>query len=115
MRKLVLWRDLKNAYRAGDQVYLTRAADEILPEAIEWFDKIYTIFKEDWKRDYKIMDIMMYTHSFGAARQRMVDAIETIHDYLNGKTNTIEELEQEVFETLNVSWQSPQNFISNFI
>lgn len=112
--KLELYKNLKNAYKAGDKAYLEKAANVILPEAIAAFDKMYELFKADWKRDYKILDIMMYTHDFGGARLRMLDAVETINDYLNGKTDCIEELEAEIISGINKSWQTPKNYISNF-
>jgi hypothetical protein len=106
--------EFSEAYKAGDKAYLEKAANVILPEAIAAFDKMYELYKADWKRDYKILDIMMYTHDFGGARLRMLDAVETINDYLNGKTDCIEELEAEIISGINKSWQTPKNYISNF-
>lgn len=112
--KLELYQNLQKAYKAGDRDYLKKAANEILPEAIAHFDAFYALFKKYWKRDYKAFDMMAYTHDLGGARLRMMDAVETIAQYLDGETDGIEELEVTTARGINKCWLTPTNYISNF-
>lgn len=114
VRKIELYANLKKAYKAGDREYLERAAHRILPEIIEFFDEFYALFKTYWHKDYKVLDIMMYTHDMGGARLRLSDSIETLRNYLDGKDSKIEELEEEILNGINKTWRRPHDYITNF-
>lgn len=86
---------LKKAYDAGDREALKKLANEDMPEMLKRLEVYYRAFKTQWYNEsmpggFDIQDIR-----FGGLKARIETAIETVNLYLDGKFESIPELEVE--------------------
>lgn len=105
---------LQDAYKNDDRDYLKKTADETFPALEALYAQFYGMFKGYWRADYKPFGFEAYAQRFGGVMMRLSDASEIIHDYLDGKTDRIEELEQEVIKGINKSWRGASNYMVTY-
>ncbi len=88
--------NLRNRYLAGDRAYLENVKDSLLPRVVENVNKLHRLFEAQWKAIYKPFGYEVMVARFGSTVYRMEYAIEVISDYLAGKREKIEMLDEEV-------------------
>ena len=103
---------LRRAYKAGDRAFIERTASELLPELGDCYAEFCTLFLRYWRENYKPFGLEHVTVYLGGARQRVSDAITILRDYLDGKTERIDELEEEVLPGVNATWRGPDSYMS---
>ena len=60
--------------------------------------KFYTLFKEQWKVDNKLIGFEIQDVRIGGLMCRLKDCIERMQEYVSGKTQNIPELETELLD-----------------
>jgi len=86
---------MRAAYKDGNKVELERICNEVLPECRESYKKMYKLFHQQWRREYKAFGWESHCQICGCQIARIDYAIEMLSDYLNGEIDLIEELEAE--------------------
>ena len=86
---------LRKAYQEGnkEQVELCLREMKKLPKKIE---KFYEFFKEQWEKENKPFGFEVQDIRLGGLKKRVEHCIVRIKDYLDGKTDSIPELEEEL-------------------
>ena len=115
LEKVKIYARLRPAYLAGDKAYMASVANDAIPRMIPLLEKIHAKFKEDWNKDYKAMGVQTFTMYMGAAIQRLKDVREILQDYVDGKIDHIEELDEEVMNDLVRRWYVPYKYITPFL
>lgn len=93
--KSILLRTLRNAYLNNDKAYLEKICKEILPDLKSDYIKLHKIHKKQWLETYKPFGWETLDIRYAALEARADYAAERISDYLSGKINKIEELEEQ--------------------
>lgn len=88
--------ELRAAYKAKDKTALKNYADNILPELLNKIEVFYEEYTAAWLKENKVFGLDMFDIRIGALKQRILRAISRVNDYLAGRINIIEELEQEI-------------------
>ena len=86
---------LVKAYKAGDKAELKKFAEEYLPDLKQRVLDLRNYHKECWFNIYKAFGWDVMDMRYGSLLMRITSAIEQVTDYLNGKFEKIEELEEE--------------------
>ncbi|MBE6643713.1 MAG: beta-N-acetylhexosaminidase [Ruminococcaceae bacterium] len=86
---------LVKAYKDGDKAELKRFADEYLPDLKERVLSLREYHKDCWFKIYKAFGWDIMDLRYGTLIMRITSAIEEVNDYLNGKLERLEELEEE--------------------
>ena len=92
--KAEIYSYLQKAYKDGDKKGLERLASSVLPQCIESYKKLYSLFEKQWNREYKAFGWDVHCSRSGAQLARMDHAINKIKAYLSGSLGMIEELEE---------------------
>lgn len=82
------------AYKAGDRKELERLLTEVLPRLKECTEELHTAHKIIWHKYNKSMGWSVLDLRYGGLRARCETAIETLSDYLDGKLEAIEQLDE---------------------
>lgn len=105
--------ELKAAYDAKDRDGLQQIATETLPEIQKRVKALRHAHRTQWLRINKPFGWEVIDIRYGGVVNRLDTAIERIQDYLDGRIESIEELEQErlyftpgVEETTALGWNS---------
>lgn len=86
---------LTAAYKAGDKAALRNFADVELPDLKARMRELRRVHMENWFDLYKPLGWDIMDMRYGSLFTRIDSAIEEINMYLDGKLETIEELDQE--------------------
>ena len=105
---------LRPAYKSGDKAYLKKAAEEIFPQLITLYNEFYEMFKTEWKKRIKPNGFEANTMHFGGVMLRLKDASEIINDYLDGKIEKIEEMEEGIIPHINKRWRKATDYMTTF-
>lgn len=111
LHKCEIHLNLRDRYKAGDKAYLRDFADNKIPEIIADFEKLHTLHREMWYRDYKAHGFENIMCRYGAAIERLRHTARVINDYLDGKLSEIEELEPELIRGQKCKWLSANDFM----
>ena len=87
---------LRDAYRKKDRKKLKKFADDILPELIDKTEKFYLSFRARWYRDNKPFGFDVQDIRIGGLIRRIKNTVITLNEYLDGKTEVIAELEENI-------------------
>ena len=85
---------LHPAYQSGDKKTLEYIAKELLPAFIKIADKAHEAHRVVWFRDNKSSNFASLDIKYGGVKARAKTAILLLESYLNGETDTIEELDE---------------------
>lgn len=85
----------RKAYKSGDKAELKKLADKIA-ELVKLTDKFYKAFRECWNSENKPQGFEVQDLRIGGLRQRMLHCRDILNDYINGKTESVPELEAEI-------------------
>jgi hypothetical protein len=88
--------DLKKAYKVGDKEYLAEAADKIIPEIITRIEDFVEAYRKQWFYENKTFGFTNQEVRIGGQTARLKAAMLRLKEYLDGKTDRIEELEQPI-------------------
>lgn len=86
---------LARAYLSGDRELLSRISGSDLPALHQRVAELHRAFREQWMSENKIFGFDVQDIRFGGLLARLGAARERIEDYLAGRIDRIEELEQE--------------------
>lgn len=86
---------LQKAYKTGDRDQLDYLAGQELPQLKERVLELHRIFREQWMSENKVFGFDVQDIRFGGLLARISAAQDRIGDYLDGRINVLEELEQE--------------------
>lgn len=86
---------LRRAYHAGDREELARCAADIR-RAEKRFDAFYEAFRDMWAREKKQDGFEIQQFRLGGLARRMTDCRRILEEYLDGKSESIPELEEEL-------------------
>lgn len=95
-RKAELVKNLRKSYMEGNIQYLREVALENLPELAGWYKELRGCHKRQWMEVYKPFGFEVLGFRYGGVISRVEDARERILDYVEGKIDIIEELEEEI-------------------
>lgn len=111
--KLEVMHDIRPAYKNGDKEYLRLVAEKLMPEFVNDMQIYMETFKKDWLRDKKAFGIESAYLRLAAAKEQAMFRIEQLNGYLNGDTDRLEELEQEVIVDPGMSYAAPRCFTAS--
>lgn len=86
---------IKKAYDAGDKSTLDSILNNDLPELIKRVKELKDIHRDQWFATYKPLGFEVLDIKYGGLIARIETAIKRLQDYLSGKVEHIEELEQQ--------------------
>lgn len=87
--------DIRNSYLKGDKARLQYLAENVLPKIAEQTEELRKIHREQWCTYYKVYGWEVIDIRYGGVIARAESAKSRIEDYLNGKIERLEELEEE--------------------
>ena len=85
---------LKKAYDEKDSACLRALSEQAIPEAAEKIRTLHRTLSRQWLRENKAFGLEVQDIRFGGLIARMERAAETVGDYLAGRIERIEELEE---------------------
>ena len=94
MEKARILRDLRDRYLGGDRAWLSALADEQLPALAGKYAQLMQAHRYLRERDIKRSGWEVICLRYGGAMARLEDAADEIRRYLDGRLDTIEELEE---------------------
>ena len=92
--KATLGRDIYSAYHAGDKEILKEIANKRIPLVIKKTRSFYEAHRKQWLSENKSTGFEISGIRIGGLIMRLEEARRVINDYIEGKTEKIEELEQ---------------------
>lgn len=92
--KYALGATTRNAYSSGDKAALGECVNEF-DRTIAALDEFYEAFRTEWLHDKKPAGFDVQDIRIGGLRMRLVDCRRRLKDYLDGKIDKIEELEEK--------------------
>ena len=90
----------RSAYKNGDKKQLGLLLNGDYKNAVNKTEKLYENLKEYWNVLYKPHGADVLDLRFGGIIARLKRNAEKLNDYLEGKTDIIEELEEEIYDYL---------------
>jgi len=94
--KCEIYNKLRKAYVAGDRDFLTNVSSKILPTLIQKYRDALAIKKELWLESQKPFGLDSVSRYYGGCIADVEYAIDRLENYLTGRINCIEELDEEV-------------------
>ncbi|MEF9976453.1 MAG: beta-N-acetylhexosaminidase [Oscillospiraceae bacterium] len=85
--------DIHNAYHGENKDKLKQIKTEMLPQLTQRVENFAGLYRMQWKHENKIAGLDVFDIRIGGLLQRICSAQERIGEYLDGETNTLEELE----------------------
>lgn len=86
---------LKKAYDAGDRAALASLADHDIPEAVQRVEALAEAVRHQWLTDNKRFGLDVQQIRYGGLCARLEEAARAVRDYLDGRVEAIDELEQK--------------------
>ena len=86
--------DITKAYRDGNKQELARIAADVIPETIRRINALRNMARHNWHQIGKPLGWEAYDLHYGGVLIRLQAAIEEITDYLEGRRERLEELEE---------------------
>ncbi len=91
--KAEIYADMQTDYKSGGD--MSRYSDQILPELLADYERLYQLFSGKWLKTYKAFGYEALQLRFNTTIGRIKYAIKVISEYAAGKSNNIEELDYE--------------------
>lgn len=86
---------LYGSYKNGDRELLRKVADEYIPQLVGLYEEFTEVHRAQWFSTYKPFGYEVLSYRFGGVIARANDVRRVILDYLSGKIEKIEQLEEE--------------------
>lgn len=93
--KSTLGLEITDAYKKGDRETLRHLAKNVLPLCLQRFEAFATAYRKLWLESQKSFGLETIDIRFGAMKRRLQSVSVRLLEYLDGKTERIEELEQK--------------------
>lgn len=90
----------RNAYQKGDRAQLKYIASEVYPQLLKKLNAFYDAFEAAWIKERKSLGFEVQDIRIGGLKQRIERCKRILERYLDGKMDSIEELEQEILDPL---------------
>ena len=100
---------VRAAYNASDKETLSKLAQEDYPEAIRRFSAFVGAFEKQWLAENKCAGLEALQLRHAAVKERLLYAKRTILAYVNGKIDTIEELDEGILPPVGYGVSTVQN------
>ncbi len=98
--KVTLGIKIREAYKSGDKSVLKTLCDRI-KSAEDALEEFYFAYRTAWLNDKKGSGLEVQDVRLGGLKMRLTDARLRISDYVDGKIEAIDDLEQELLEMQN--------------
>ena len=85
---------LKKEYEVGNKLFLQKCKDELLPELSTRIDEVRKMHRDLWHRTYKPFGFEVIDVRYSGLQGRIDTAIYRLGDYLEGRVQKLEELEE---------------------
>ena len=86
----------RKAYEAHDKQALQSLIDNEYKQALKRLDEFYSAFEEQWYHDNKAYGFEVQDLRLGGLKQRIAHSRKILSDYVSGKIDKVEELEEGV-------------------
>jgi hypothetical protein len=96
--KMVCRGKLLAAYKAGDKAALKALADNDIPALAQDLKEVMQEFRKQWLENGKIFGLETMQHRMAGQKERLLEAARRIHEYLDGTSERLEELEEPLLE-----------------
>jgi len=101
--KASIYANMQKCYKSGGDMSIY--SEKILPELLEKFKKLKTLFCKRWKETNKVFGLETIQMRFNTSIGRLEYAIEVVDSFVKKETEKIEELEYEpVYTSGRLSW-----------
>lgn len=87
--------DLYDAYQSGNTAKISEIKNKVLPETIKRMYTFCDSVTRQWNRENQIIGLDSLDLKLGGVLRRLEVSLKRIEDYLDGKIDSIEELERE--------------------
>lgn len=87
---------IQRAYREGDKEGLADLAEKDLPQLYQMVEDFSDQYSRQWQQENKIFGLDTIDIRFGGLLKRIKRAQERLEQYISGKIERVEELEQEI-------------------
>ncbi len=88
----------REIYQSGDKQGLKNLVKTSYKPLIREIKKLYTLSKERWDYEYKPYGFEVQDIRYGGLLLRLEHVVEKLNDYINGKVENIEELDQVLLD-----------------
>ena len=97
---------LREAYQSGDREELRRLADDDMAREAVRVRALAKAFKRQWDKECKACGYQYWAHMFGGLEERAKYERSRVIDYLEGRAESIDELEWELlpYKEKSQSW-----------
>ena len=90
----------RKAYQAKDKHALKSLIDNEYKQVLKRLDEFYVAFEAQWYQDNKAYGFEVQDLRLGGLKQRITHIRKILSDYVNGKTDRVEELEEGVLNVI---------------
>lgn len=98
--------NLRKRYREDDREYIKKACDELLPTLKTDMCLLKEVWRAQWYSTYKPYGFEVLLHRLAGMIERIEDSERILADWLSGKTEAVDELEQEWLPTYRITQQA---------
>lgn len=109
--KALIKSELQEKYKKNDREYMSRLVKEVLPELKMDYTELSRCHRKQWHETYKPFGFEVLCFRYGGIIARIDDVMQIINDWLNGRINSIDELEEEHLPTYRIG-ERAMHFIS---
>ncbi len=96
MYKSILPIDIREAYEKGDKNALCDIAKNLIPKTVDAVNELLCSFENMWKYESRNFGLETHQIRLGGLKQRLLCCADIIMEYVDGKVDRIEELEQPI-------------------
>ena len=93
-KKAYIAENLTREYKAGNREFLRNCTDKLIPEMLVTLGELHEKYRKMWFDTRKAFGWEELDARLGGMNARIVSAKRRIEDYLDGRINTIEELDE---------------------
>jgi len=111
--KVMIGNYLHYAYKKNDREYLKKAKDEVLPRILSKTIEFEKLLRKQWYIENKTIGLDVTQLRIGGQKNRIIETINRLEEYLNGEIDRIEELEIEKL-TQKYSWEDDLVYKHNY-
>lgn len=100
---------IRQAVLENNRAALDTIANSEIPLVVKWVEKLHKAVKIQWETENKIFGYEVQDIRLGALETRLKTAAARLNDYVNGKTDRLEEVECERLPYQ--SWSDPEGCV----
>lgn len=104
--------NLQREYKAKNDNYLLKTANETIPCLQKLYKEFYKVFSDNWHQNYKPFGFEVYAQRFGGIDIRLDYTADKLNAFVGGKIDTIEELDEKIADGLNKTWRYANSYMN---